>query len=1740
MGKKLLKLLLTILLVAGAAVLCWGLTLYYEWRPWVGVALFLAILAVVFGYGFARRVIYRTRQRLIDAQARRNQPKDGPIERPVDIRGQWKAAIATLKGSSLRKRGDPVYVLPWYMVIGKQGSGKTTALTRARLTSPIKEVRTAVVVPETKGIDWWYFDRAVMIDTTGHYVAAEGAGNARSDWTKLLGMLAKTRSKEPLNGLVVTVGADLLLFGTPDSMAEEGRLVRGRVDDLMKVLDAKFPIYLVVTKCDALYGLDEWANNLPPKKLDQALGYCGGVEGMSTSEFLDQAFTSVVERMRDLRLVLSRRFKRIPAGLLLLPNEFERLRPGLEKFFSSAFGENPYLETPLLRGMFFTSGIQRGGASSYVLKDSGLAEETTMMAGSAKGLFLHDLFDRVIPNDRNLFRSLGRFTRWERITRSFGYSAWLLAALAVGIALTASFHHNVRTFQEVSAGFPGAGRIVGNTTADLDTLRRQYLVIRELEARNRHWETRYLWLGSDAEALETKLRNAFIANFRKSVLNRVDQQLAYNLNLLAEGSGEIGRSAFIQFVVRRLNLLQARIDAADYQKLAGMPQSSPGGLAVLRLASLAGSDDMSPATAKGFDELYTAYLAWNPDLNSLGNERDSLKRMLRQLALNSDNLNWLVAWANEQTGLAPVRLTDFWPGEAGEEPTAMVEAGFTTRGLEAINGFFTELQAAAAEPQAMNAKRKAFESGYRAQRFEAWRLFVENFDLGRDLQRGEARWRTLLPTMATVKSPYFQLIERVSREFDGPEFAVGAPDWVRVARQLVAIKPVGRKEGLADAAARATGVINATGKQIIEKAIGSGPAGGRAVFENFVQAAKAYEALYADLAKIVDTAVDGSGSAQKLYADFHLFGVDPNVKESALRGAYASIAKLRTMMGGTSTDNQAAWQLAAGPLDFIVAFVQEQCACALQKDWDANVFFGTQGASSNADLGEQLYGAKGTVWTFANDTARAFLRRTALRYEPVETLGSRVNFTPEFIAFVNDGNSRKAAQAETSRRGESDQKRQQLVQQQVQLDRERQQIERQKREQTLTRRQQETQKSLRELDQWATETRAATEQLRAQNHSVTVNAQPTGVNAEAKFRPFQTILSVQCSPTPSMSLNNFNFPVGTTFNWSQTTCGDTILQIRIESLTLVRRYAGPLGFARFVQEFYSGTKVFVPMDFPAQQAQLEALDIKTISVRYTFSGQELLQRGQEQLQTLAQMDRDRQKERARLEALRDRIEQELQEEKQTVLAGRTENVVEDRSEVGRRIEALDRPPPPVDVSSVPRRIVACWEDIPRRSPFTGVPSAQPAGRRSAPAEKDTSPAQKETPPSRKETPPVPAKRALPEKPPAQDRLAQRDSAPVPGRSAARETAATTESRAPRAVAASTATSSAAVAAAVAAAAVPAPARLEVLAAQARLARAPEAGVPPAPPALATTVPSAPAAPAAPAGAAATLATAATPTTALTPAPAPVASAPAATPAASAAQLAQAAAWLNPAASWWNPVTVSAILQTSTASAPAAAAATGSAVAMAAPTTSAGSTATSMRPAAAAPAAAPAAESAAPAVPPAGASTAGAGSAAPATTSTAARAAVARSASSQPSPSPLPVAAAAAAAPAAASTSREPSTARESAAVARGRHNAAMTATELPPRVPGAAYAVQIGVFKEDAIPALVARLRKANIPVVVGAVTLRDGSVYQQVRNGPYADLQTAREAAARITEASGLKALVMKPVLPWEPQVVAGTPTPR
>ena len=87
-------------------------------------------------------------------------------------------------------------------------------------------------------------------------------GRDKEEWQRFLNLLAKYRKKEPLNGLMVAVAADRLLQADAQALEDDGRQIRRRIDELMRVLGSKFPVYVLVTKCDLVQGMTQFCGQL--------------------------------------------------------------------------------------------------------------------------------------------------------------------------------------------------------------------------------------------------------------------------------------------------------------------------------------------------------------------------------------------------------------------------------------------------------------------------------------------------------------------------------------------------------------------------------------------------------------------------------------------------------------------------------------------------------------------------------------------------------------------------------------------------------------------------------------------------------------------------------------------------------------------------------------------------------------------------------------------------------------------------------------------------------------------------------------------------------------------------------------------------------------------------------------------------------------------------------------------------------------------------------------------------------------------------------------------------------------------------------------------------------------------------------------------------------------------------------------------------------------------------------------
>ncbi|MCS0467894.1 type VI secretion system protein, partial [Burkholderia mallei] len=123
----------------------------------------------------------------------------------------------------------------------------------------------------------------------------------RRAWHALLEQLGRARARRGVNGVVVAIDAPRLIEASRDALTIEGSAIRERLEQLIRLFDRRFPVYVLVTQCDRLYGFDEWAAQLAPEQRERAFGYLGDHDA---DAFVARALDSLDARLGALRVAL--------------------------------------------------------------------------------------------------------------------------------------------------------------------------------------------------------------------------------------------------------------------------------------------------------------------------------------------------------------------------------------------------------------------------------------------------------------------------------------------------------------------------------------------------------------------------------------------------------------------------------------------------------------------------------------------------------------------------------------------------------------------------------------------------------------------------------------------------------------------------------------------------------------------------------------------------------------------------------------------------------------------------------------------------------------------------------------------------------------------------------------------------------------------------------------------------------------------------------------------------------------------------------------------------------------------------------------------------------------------------------------------------------------------------------------------------------------------------------------------
>ncbi|MFC1853615.1 type VI secretion protein IcmF/TssM N-terminal domain-containing protein, partial [candidate division CSSED10-310 bacterium] len=840
--------------------------------------------------------------------------------------------------------------------------------------------------------DWWFFNDAIVLDTAGRYSIPVDEENDREEWQEFLTLLSKYRRKEPLNGVIVTVAADKLTMANAAKLKEDGQYIRKRIDHLMHIIGAKFPVYVLITKMDLIHGFVDFFNQIPRDRVSQAMGFINNKRFAAWQEVVTEAHEKMADTLRELRLFLVHEDVVGEPGALLFPAEFDKIFEPLNAFMNDICEENPYQETPYLRGLFFSSSTRKGVPESELLQLLDLVQTVDESSLEEEEFFLKDFFAKILPRDRRLFQPLRELILWKRLTSRLGTLSILLVALAIFGVISFSFYQNIKTITGFTSEFYHPPLLTQKTTTDILILERFRSELLELAELNKSWVTRHLTFNHSLR-VEQLMKQHYILLIQGRFLKRFDDEITSGLTAEDTPNPEQEMSAAVDYYLYRNYLLK------HYAESGG--QGSPEKFNDVCTRMVMSRDpELSEEMASKFIDVYRTYLDYEyPDQNTEAEQHAVDVKIFDILNKQEEGLRWLVRnWTlSKWNADAPdVKITDFC-GDlevSTSRDIIAVSGAYTLAGRDLIATFKKSVEQALPDNGPLD---KEFWPWYYQRYFKQWSLFAQYMGGWLKGLDKSTDWEYMATLMTTDHNPYVQLITKMASEFRTIHDNVTQPDWVKFILHLDDIRKLAEVEKQKEEGSF-TAKITGTKESLLKKTLETVDVAKAKEMEQKLIQAKAWYEYLLSLEKL-ETHLFSEETCFKLASGYFTPESGSENSMDDLYAVHVKYTKFKHLM--TDKDATVGLGLAIGPLDFIVSYTAERTTCVLQELWQKEVLSEVRGVDS-AQVPKILFDEiEGVVWKFVTGAAKPFIDKGLKGYFSRRVRNAEILFTNEFFHYLN-------------------------------------------------------------------------------------------------------------------------------------------------------------------------------------------------------------------------------------------------------------------------------------------------------------------------------------------------------------------------------------------------------------------------------------------------------------------------------------------------------------------------------------------------------------------------------------------------------------------------------------------------------------------------------------------------------------------------------------------------------------------
>lgn len=338
------------------------------------------------------------------------------------IAQKWREA-----GTNLKDAGLDLYTLPWYMLIGEPQSGKSTTLKFSGMKFPVG-MESISGGGGTRNCDWWFTEHAVILDTAGRLTFQEENATDAAEWQHFLNLLAKHRPYCPINGVLLVIPATSLLGDDAATRQLKARNISEKLLNIQRTLAIQFPVFVLVTKADTIYGFTEFFNKLNVDQQREMFGWSSPTleSGFNLNTF-DQSFGQLIGRVDQIRRRnLSRTHYSDDANkTFIFPEEFTALYQPLREYMSIIFEDSVYRAPMFFRGYYFTSGLQQGqpiaNACRALLQKGTVIANLEQIFQKSRAFFIRDFYTEKVFPEQGLVQRAFHHLRSDKIKRRVIY-----------------------------------------------------------------------------------------------------------------------------------------------------------------------------------------------------------------------------------------------------------------------------------------------------------------------------------------------------------------------------------------------------------------------------------------------------------------------------------------------------------------------------------------------------------------------------------------------------------------------------------------------------------------------------------------------------------------------------------------------------------------------------------------------------------------------------------------------------------------------------------------------------------------------------------------------------------------------------------------------------------------------------------------------------------------------------------------------------------------------------------------------------------------------------------------------------------------------------------------------------------------------------------------------------------------------------------------------------------------------